>query len=79
MSNIINDPVLVSAIQGLARGIKSEVNRSSLARELLKITVEAPLNAEMEAHFGYPKIRLQGKIPATVGMGQGKDSCDIDQ
>ena len=54
MSNIINDPVLVSAIQDLARGIKSEADLSSLTRELLKITVEASLNAEMEAHLGYP-------------------------
>ena len=44
MSNIINDPVLVSAIQDLARGIKSEAELSSLTRELLKITVEASLN-----------------------------------
>jgi len=46
MSNIINDPVLVSAIQDLARGIKSESDLSSLTRELLKITVEASLNAK---------------------------------
>jgi len=46
MSNIINDPVLVSAIQDLARGIKSEADLSSLTRELLKITVEASLNAK---------------------------------
>lgn len=44
MSDIINNPVLVSAIQDLARGIKSEADLSSL-RELLKITVEASLNA----------------------------------
>ena len=55
MSDIIKDPVLVSAIQDLARGIKSEADLSSLTRELLKITVEASLNAEMEAHLGYPK------------------------
>ncbi len=35
MNNIINDPVLVSAIQDLARGIKSEADLSSLTRELL--------------------------------------------
>ena len=46
MSNIINDPVLVSAIQDLAWGIKSEADLSSLTREL---TIEDSLNAEMEA------------------------------
>ncbi len=55
MSNIINDPVLISSIQDLARGIKPEADLSSLTRELLKITVEASLNGEMEAHLGYPK------------------------
>lgn len=30
MSNIINDPVLISSIQDLARGIKSEADLSSL-------------------------------------------------
>ena len=68
MSNIINDPVLVTAIQDLARGIKSEADLSSLTRELLKITVEASLNAEMEAPWATPSIRLPGIIPATAGM-----------
>ena len=68
MSNIINDPALVTAIQDLARGIKSEADLSSLTRELLKITVEASLNAEMEAHLGYPKHSPTGQCPATAGM-----------
>jgi hypothetical protein len=34
MSNIINDPALVSTIPDLARGIKSEADLSSLTREL---------------------------------------------
>ncbi|MDD5275293.1 MAG: hypothetical protein PHR16_04345 [Methylovulum sp.] len=45
MSDIIKGSVLVSAIQGLARGIKPEAGPFPLTRELLKITVEAPLNA----------------------------------
>ena len=60
MSNIINHPVLVSAIQDLARGIKSEADLSSLTRELLKITVEASLNAEMEAPPGLPQAFAYG-------------------
>ena len=66
MSDIIKDPILVSAIQDLARGIKSEADLSSLTRELLKITVEASLNAEMEDH--YPKHSSSGIILATAGM-----------
>ena len=49
MSNIINDPVLISAIQDLVRGIKSEADLSLLIKDLLKITIETLLNAEMEA------------------------------
>jgi hypothetical protein len=40
MSDIIKDPILVSAIQDLARGIKSEADLSSLTRELLRIAQE---------------------------------------
>ena len=69
MSNIINDPVLVTAIQDLARGIKSEAGLSSLTRELLKITVEASLNAEIwRLTWATPSIRLRAIIPATAGM-----------
>jgi hypothetical protein len=57
MSNIINDPVLVSAIQDLARGINSEADLSSLTRELLKIAVEAWLNAEMVLTWVNQSIR----------------------
>jgi hypothetical protein len=57
MSNIINDPVLVSAIQDLARGINSEADLSSLTRELLKITVEAWLNTEMVLTWVNQSIR----------------------
>ena len=52
MSNIINDPVLVSAIQDLVGGIKSEIYLSNLTIELLKIT-EASLNAESATHQDY--------------------------
>ncbi len=60
MSDLIKDPILVSAIQDLARGIKSEADLSSLTRELLKITVEASLNAEMEALPGLPQAFAYG-------------------
>ncbi|WP_422614850.1 transposase [Methylobacter svalbardensis] len=78
MSNIINDPVLVSAIQDLARGIKSEADLSSLTRELLKITVEASLNAEMEAHLGYPKHSPTGHNSGNSRNGYGSKSLKGD-
>ena len=78
MSNIINDPVLVSAIQDLARGIKSEADLCSLTRELLKITIEASLNAEMESHLGYPKHSPVGQNSGNSRNGYGKKSLKGD-
>jgi putative transposase len=78
MSDIINDPVLVSAIQDLARGIKSEADLASLTRELLKITVEASLNAEMESHLGYPKHSPTGHNSGNSRNGYGSKSLKGD-
>ena len=55
MSDMIKDPKIISALQDLARGLKSPNDLAKLSKELLKITVEASLNAEMEAHLGYNK------------------------
>lgn len=60
MSNLINDPKLISAIQELGRGLKSPSDLAKLSRELLKITVEASLNAEMDNHIGYEKHSPDG-------------------
>ncbi|MDD5463295.1 MAG: hypothetical protein PHG00_17010 [Methylococcales bacterium] len=45
MSDLIKDPELISAMQALGCGLKSP-DLAKLSRELLKITVEASLNAE---------------------------------
>jgi putative transposase len=60
MSDLIKDPQLISAVQELGRGMKSPEDLAKLNRELLKITVEASLNAEMDAHLGYAKHALEG-------------------
>ncbi len=57
MSDMIKDPKIISALQDLSRGLKSPSDLAKLSKELLKITVEASLNAEMEAHLGYNKTR----------------------
>lgn len=64
MSDIIKDPTLISALQELARGVKSERDLAALTQDLLKITVEASLNAEMDEHLGYAK-------PSPEGYGSG--------
>jgi len=60
MSDLIKDPKLISAMQELGRGLKSPSDLAKLSRELLKITVEASLNAEMDNHIGYEKHSPDG-------------------
>ena len=60
MSDMIKDPKLISAMQELGRGLKSPDDLAKLSRELLKITIEASLNAEMDAHLGYGKHSVAG-------------------
>ncbi|MDH5510975.1 MAG: hypothetical protein OEZ32_11575, partial [Nitrospinota bacterium] len=45
----------------LARDIKSEKDLSDLSREIVKMTVEAALGAEMEEHLGYTKHSSSGR------------------
>ncbi len=68
MSDIIKDPTLISALQELAKGVKSERDLAALTQDLLKITVEAPLNAEMDDHLGYPR-----HSPAGYGSGNSRN------
>ena len=44
----------------LAKQIKSEKDIASLSRQLLKLTVETALGAEMEEHLGYSKYAKEG-------------------
>ncbi len=60
MIDLIKDPQLISAMQDLARCLKSPSDLAKLSRELLKITVEASLNAEMDSHIGYAKHSPDG-------------------
>jgi hypothetical protein len=60
MSDPIKDPKLISAMQKLGRGLKSPSDLAKLSRELLKIMVEASLNAEMDSHIGYEKHSPDG-------------------
>lgn len=57
---IIKDPKLISAMQELGRGLNSPSDLAKLSRELLKITVEAALNAEMDTHIGYSRHSPDG-------------------
>ena len=71
MSDIIKDPTIISALQELARGVKSERDLAALTKDLLKITVEASLNAEMDAHLGYTKHSPDGYGSGNSRNGYG--------
>jgi len=71
MSDIIKDPTIISALQDLARGVKSERDLAALTQDLLKITVEASLNAEMDAHLGYTKHSPDGYGSGNSRNGYG--------
>ena len=47
--------VLEKIAQSLAKNIKTEADLSKLSSQLMKMTVEAALGAEMENHLGYSK------------------------
>ena len=75
MSDLINDPNLISAMQELGRGLKSPSDLAQLSRELLKITVEASLNAEMDAHVTIKGLnsrrgRRSHRIPSFSGVSK---------
>ena len=43
-----------------AKDIKTGEDLSGLSSQLVKLTVEAALGAEMERHLGYPKHSIEG-------------------
>ena len=51
---------LKSLASELAKDVKTEKDLSALTSELVKLTVEAALGAEMETHLGYRKHDLAG-------------------
>jgi len=61
MSDPIDHAKLKAMAKELAKDIKSEADLSALSRELLKLTVETALGAEMEQHLGYPKHAAEGR------------------
>lgn len=54
------DPELQALAQSFAKKIKSEADLGDFSKLLKKMTVEAALGGEMEAHLGYAKHSLEG-------------------
>jgi len=62
----------------LARGIKSEKNLSDLSREIVKMTVEAALGAEMEEHLGYARHSSSGHNSGNSRNGSSRKTLKGD-
>lgn len=56
----------------LAKDIKSEKDLGTLTQQLIKLTVETALNAEMDEHLGYEKHAPQGR-----GTGNNRNGYSI--
>ena len=61
MSIDLNREKLKALANELAKDIKTEKDLNALSAELLKMTVEAALDAEMEDHLGYAKHDVKGR------------------
>ena len=61
MSIDLNREKLKALANELAKDIKTEKDLNALSAELLKMTVEAALGAEMEDHLGYAKQDVKGR------------------
>lgn len=55
MDQMINREKLQALAAELAKDLKTEADLNTLSRELLKLTVETALNAELTEHLGYEK------------------------
>ena len=62
----VNPPSLEALATELAKHIKSEQDIAALSRQLLKLTVESALKAELDEHWGYERY-------APVGRGSGNN------
>lgn len=61
MSAVMNEEKLKALAAELAKDIKSEKDLGTLAQQLVKLTVETALNAELDEHLGYAKHDSAGR------------------
>jgi len=62
----------------LAKNIKSEKDLSDITREIVKLTVEAALGAEMEEHVGYAKHSSSGHNSGNSRNGSSRKTLKGD-
>src|SRR5512134_1036024 len=57
----VNAPQLEALAAELAKHIKSEQDIAALSRQLLKLTIESALQAELDEHLGYERYASGGR------------------
>lgn len=72
MGNTMNPDQLKALATELAKHVKSEKDLGSIAQELLKLTVETSLNAELDDHLGYEKGDTAGYNTGNSRNGASK-------
>ncbi len=78
MSNEIDQKQLEALAKELAKGIKTEKDLGALSRQLLKLTVETALGAEMEEHLGYAKHEAEGRNGGNSRNGYSRKTLKGD-
>jgi len=61
MEAVMKSEKVKQLVNELAKNVKTEADLSELSSELVKMTVEAALGAEMEHHLGYEKHAAAGR------------------
>lgn len=61
MGTTMEPEKLQALARELAKGIKTEADLGELSKQLVKLTVETALNAELEDHLGYSKHDREGR------------------
>lgn len=61
MEAVMKSKKVRELVAEVAKNVKSEADLSQLSSELVKMTVEAALGAEMEHHLGYEKHAAEGR------------------
>jgi putative transposase len=69
------DPKLIDE---LAKSVKTEKDLATLSRQLLKLTVERAINAELDEHLGYEKHAVEGKNTGNSRNGHSSKTLKGD-
>ena len=61
MSSIMNKERLEELSEELAKGVRTEEDLADPLGQLMKMTIEKALNAELTSHLGYEKSSSSGR------------------